>query len=192
MTDGSMTNFQLADVLGVDQDMGERCCHGKISYEKQERFLDSMEVFAKNGSGRTATEIAGSFQGTNGIYLTDLATEVLAETVAYSPIGEEVHTPKLTIHPYGKGCGIYLSHFVYDVENSRFLLELLLKAAGKENVAEQLGDNPYCETAYFPCSGKAVAVNNSGQVQKLHVNVGGVDKELELKPYSSKLIEVSI
>lgn len=192
MTDGFTTNFQLADVLGVDQDMGERCCHGRIAYEKQEKILDSMEVFAKSGSGKTAKEIAGDFQETAGIYLTDPATEVLAETVAYSPIGEEVHTPKLTIHSYGKGCGIYLSHFVYGVENSRFLLELLLKAAGKESAVQQLGDNPCCETAYFPRSGKAVAVNNSGQVQNLHVTVGGVNKEVELKPYSSKLMEVSI
>lgn len=70
--------------------------------------------------------------------------------------------------------------------------QLLLKAAEKSPAVQQLGDNPCCETAYFPCSGKAVAVNNSGQVQNLHVTVGGVNKEVELKPYSSKLMEVSI
>ena len=110
--------------------------------------------------------------------------------MTYSPIGEEVHTPKLTYHPYGKGFGIYLSHFTYSAQNSRFLLELLLKAVGKEAFRTQLGDNLYCEAAYFPHSGKAVAVNNSGQPQHLNVTLGGVEKEVDLNPWDSCIMEI--
>jgi len=181
-----MTNFRLADVLGVDQDTGERCCHGRISYKKAEKFFGDDSVFSK----KELDSIAGSLKGTEGIYLTDFNVQVLAEDVAYSPIGEEVHSPKLTYHPYGKGCGIYLSHFTYSVENSRFLLELLLKAAGKEEAKAQLGDNIYCEAAYFPCSGKAVAVNNSDRPQHLKITLGGAVKEVDLEPCGSCMIEI--
>lgn len=186
MIKGYMTNFRLADVLGVDQDTGERCCHGRISYKKAEKFFGDDSVFSK----KELDSIAGSLKGTEGIYLTDFNVQVLAEDVAYSPIGEEVHSPKLTYHPYGKGCGIYLSHFTYSVENSRFLLELLLKAAGKEEAKAQLGDNIYCEAAYFPCSGKAVAVNNSDRPQHLKITLGGAVKEVDLEPCGSCMIEI--
>lgn len=47
MIKGYMTNFRLADVLGVDQDTGERCCHGRISYKKAEKFFGDDSVFSK-------------------------------------------------------------------------------------------------------------------------------------------------
>lgn len=188
MTTGYMTNFRLADVLGVDQDMGERCCHGRIAYQKSENFFGESNLAAEHSSKFYAA--AEGLKGAEGIYLTDSAVQVLAEDVTYSPIGEEVHTPKLTYHPYGKGCGIYLSHFTYSAQNSRFLLELLLKAVGKEAFRTQLGDNLYCEAAYFPHSGKAVAVNNSGQPQHLNVTLGGVEKEVDLNPWDSCIMEI--
>lgn len=188
MTTGYMTNFRLADVLGVDQDMGERCCHGRIAYQKSENFFGESNLTSENSSKFYAA--VENLKGAEGIYLTDSEVQVLAEDVTYSPIGEEVHTPKLTYHPYGKGCGIYLSHFTYSAENSRFLLELLLKAAGKEEFRAQLGDNLYCEAAYFPHSGKAVAINNSGQPQHLKVTLGNVEKELDLNPWDSCITEI--
>ena len=47
MIKGYMTNFRLADVLGVDQDTGERCCHGRIFYKKAEKFFGDDSVFSK-------------------------------------------------------------------------------------------------------------------------------------------------
>lgn len=190
--EGYMTGFRLAEVLGVDQDMGERCCHGRIACEKESGWLERLTVFGQgeNGTGCRAEEIADRFEAVNGIYLTDFTTQVLAEDVMLSPIGEEVHIPKLTLHPYGKGCGMYLSHFVYSPENSRFLLELLLHAVGKEGCGAQLGDDVYCEAAYFPASKKAVAVNSSGNERRFRITLGGVEKELRLEPYGSEIVDV--
>lgn len=47
MIKGYMTNFRLADVLGVDQDTGERCCHGRISYKRQRNSLEMTVYSAK-------------------------------------------------------------------------------------------------------------------------------------------------
>ena len=69
--------FRLADVLGVDQDTGERCCHGRISYKKAEKFFGDDSVFSK----KELDSIAGSLKGTEGIYLTDFNVQVLAEDV---------------------------------------------------------------------------------------------------------------
>lgn len=91
----------------------------------------------------------------------------------------------MTYHPYRKGCDIYLLHFIYSAENNCFLLEQILKEAEKEEEKAQLGDNVYCEAAYFPCSEKAVAVNNYDQFQHLKNYFGSSVTEVNLKPWGS-------
>lgn len=177
MLPGYHRNFRLADVLGVDQDLGERCCHGRISYTLS-------DVLSACGQGLRCAEFEKQ-STTPGIYLTDMDTQVLAETLDYSPIGEAVHTPTVTLHPYGEGSGLYLSHFSYSPDNSRLLLNLLLHVCGKTEFQARLGDNASCEAAVFPDAGKLMVVNQSDKEETVRLNVSGKERVFRLAPYGS-------
>ncbi len=172
MTRGYLYSFRMAHVLGVDLDTGARCCHGKPAYELDERWSGVMGDLGK------AEPVAG-------IWLTDPDTKVAAETVRISPMGDRLHTPTATVHEFGKGKGIYLSHFSYSVPGSRRLLLMLLEAAGREPESNYLCDNPWCECAYFPHSKVLVVMNLSEKAQKTGVRTGRGTLEFILAGYET-------
>ena len=86
--EGFHRRFRMAQVLGVDLDRGERVCHGRYSFTVQE---DPEGIVGKC-----------QWRPKEGIYLTDGDTQV------YQADG---NLPLVTEHPFGKGCGIYMSLF---------------------------------------------------------------------------------
>ena len=155
--------FQLADVLGVDKELGFSLSTDKyFTRVKEEHFLsrDRKEDFSFGES-------------MHNVYALSEETEI----VEYS--GHEVH---LSAHAYGKGRGIYLAGLPYSDENTRLLLRCLYYSASREeNLSRWYADNPYCEVHAYPEQGSYAVVNNSSSEQKTLVyNGDGKAEEITL------------
>ena len=154
---GYDTYFRMAHVLGVDEDTGERICHGK------------WPVHASDPEG--IVPAGASIAPRSNRYLTDKATKVLLENEGM---------PLVTVHDFGKGKGIYLASFQLTDENTRLLYQLI-RYAGQEGVTGiYMTDNSYTECDYYPDSGKLVVINNteSRQITKVETHIGQVSLTL--------------
>ncbi len=138
--------YRMAPVLGVDEDTGARVCHGKWEFETA-----SIEGLIPEGASIPKQEKR---------FLTDGKAKVLLSHNG---------NPDLTVHPFGKGLGIYMGGFCYSLENTRMLLNLLVYAGDKDSEGLYLTDNLYTECAFYPEIGKLVVINHSEQVQTVNV-----------------------
>ena len=173
MADGYVHSFRMAHVLGVDLDTGARCCHGKPAYVPDEEWKKAILTGMQTDPFADGCGEAG-VKPVEGIWLTDPDTKVVAELV---------HTPVITVHEFGKGRGVYLSHFSYSVPNSRMLLNLMLCAAKKGTDQAYLCDNAWCECAYFRESGVLAVVNLSEEVQETAVQTEFGERMFRLEPF---------
>lgn len=157
--------FQLADVLGVDKELG---------------FTLSTDKYFKEEIGnhfiredRTAAFDFG--EGMKNVYALDGDTEI----VEYS--NHEVH---VAAHAYGKGRGVYIAGLPYSYENTRLFMRSLYYAAAKENqMTIWYADNLNCEVHAYPEAGKYAILNNSNQEQKTAVYDGQGNKvTITMKP----------
>ncbi len=155
---GYDTTFRMSHVLGVDKDTGSKICHGRYTYEVSD--ADGI--------------VKGCFRGADNVYLTDGETVVLA--------GEDA--PAVTMHPFGKGKGVYIASYKVSDENTRTLLNLILAATGNDMNGKYITDNVYTECAYYPADKKLVIINNSDTEQtasvmtdngKVKAVIGGFD-----------------
>ena len=139
--------FQLADVLGVDEELGFSLSTDKYFTKEQEKH------FLKE-------DREGAFdfgEGMKNVYALWEDTEI----VEYSH--GEVHA---SAHPYGKGRGVYLAGLPYSCENTRLLMRCLYYSAKKEGEMKRwFADNPLCEVHAYPVTGKYAVVNNSQETQ---------------------------
>lgn len=164
--EGYDTYFRMAHVLGIDEDTGERICHGKYTFEKQQNpaLCDGF-----------------SLKSREGLYLTD------DKTVVY---GEENGEPTVTLHPFGKGNGLYLSSFRHGLCENRSLLNLILLAAGEELSQLYLTDNPYTECCYYPAGKKLVVINNSDRPQNAAVQTEYGVKTVSIDAFDTVVIDL--
>lgn len=178
--EGYQNRFRMAAVLGVDQDMGPRVCHGKWSYD-----LDK-ELAKHICTGIEDKEKALLVKAEEGIYLTDGNAKVLSEKTQVNPIGDIIHTPTITMHEFGEGKGVYLSHFDRSPEHNRLLLNLLLDAVKAEGDMP-VTDNASCECTYFPASGQLAVINNSEKEQTTTVRCHGVGYTFTVAPFDMEV-----
>lgn len=164
--DGYNEYFRLAQILGVDKDTGAKVCHGKWKVE-----VDSVHDLIPD-----CCEIPKRA----GVFVTDSKTRVLVAD------GE---APKLTVHQFGRGCGIYLGGFVYSPENTRLLLNLILYGTKQEH-SVYLTDNVNAECAYYPEAKKLVVINNSDSIQPVKVGTEQGVKEMRLNPYETREVDM--
>ncbi|MGN0753899.1 MAG: 1,3-beta-galactosyl-N-acetylhexosamine phosphorylase [Aristaeellaceae bacterium] len=161
---GYHTFFRLAHVLGIDKDTGARVCHGRWAFDVAEApfFLDTTVLGADKH-----------------LYLTDGKAQVLhaAEGV-----------PQMTLHPFGKGYGVYMSHFEVSQDSTRMLLELLLHVKGVAPRDVYLSDRPQVETAYFPADDVLVVFNNAEEAVDCTVHTPSGDVAYSLAPMETKII----
>lgn len=146
--------FQLADVLGVDKELGFTLSTDKYFTETaKEHFI--------------AQDRAGAYdfgEGMKNVYALGADTEI----VEYSQ--GEVHA---AAHKYGKGCGVYLAGLPYSFENTRLLLRALYYAAGKQDdLKKWFAQNLCCEVHAYPEAGKYAILNNTSEVQETVVYDG--------------------
>lgn len=164
---GYDTYFRMAHVLGIDEDTGARICHGKWQYEVQ-----PVDGLMPEGS---------SIRGRSGLYLTDGNVRVVAQADG---------APAMTINDFGKGKGIYMSHYNISLENTRMLFNTILLAGGEALDGEYITDNPYTECAYYPASNMLVIINNSGETQTASVKTEAGVKSATLEAYDTAIIQM--
>ena len=139
--------FQLADVLGVDKELGFSLSTDKYFKEQQERHFIKED----------RTEAFDFGEGMKNVYALYEDTEI----VEYS--NHEVH---ISAHPYGKGRGVYLAGLPYSYENTRLLMRSLYYAAhAQERYTRWYADNLFCEVHAYPETGKYAVCNNSSREQ---------------------------
>ena len=164
--------FQLADVLGVDQETG--------------RTLQSAPVPAKVVPNHFITaDLAGEPDfGTREtfVYVTGRTTEVLAASGCHV---------LAAAHRFGRGRSVFLGALPYDLANARLLHRAIFWAAGREAALKQwFCSNPLTDCAWFPASRRLVVVNNSPQPQRTTVFRGdGTTMRLTLKPHACRWMD---
>ena len=139
--------FQLADILGVDKELGFTLSTDK--YFKT--ALDSHFITEDRNSDFDFGE------SKHDIYALSAATEI----IEYS--NNEVH---MAANAYGKGRGVYISGLPYSYENTRLLMRAMFYAASREDRYHiWYADNLNCEVNAYPESGKYAILNNSNETQ---------------------------
>ena len=154
--------FRTAGILGIDKDTGAKVCHGKYKFTVE----PASGLIPENAS----------IKKEEGIFLTDGNAAVIAA---------DGDSPLLTIHEYGKGKGVYLSHFAYSLENTRMLMNIILKVTGKNESVLYTTDNTAVECTWFPAKKTLAVINNSGSEQKCTIRTESGEREYILKPYDS-------
>ncbi len=163
--------FVLADVLGVDKEIGFTLSTDKYNIEKKDHFI-TEDV---NGAIDYGEDM-------KNIYALD-GTDVL--DIRFSDRFKRnvnVGEVKMAANRCGKGRGVYIAGLPYSPENARILYRALYWSAGKEaEMKKAFSSNPLTECSYYPEKGKYAVVNNSAQPQKtVFYDIEGNAKELSL------------
>ena len=158
--------FQLASILGVDEERGFSLSTDKYFKTMSDRHFitDGIEYF---DFGETV----------NSVYVLDEATEILE----YS--NDEVH---LAARAVGAGRTVYIAGLPFSFSNARLLMRSLYFAAHKEEeMLNGYSENINCEASLYPDVSKYCIVNNSDEQQETKVHFGGQVINLTLQPYES-------
>ena len=163
--------FQLAQVLGVDKELGFSLSTDKyFTKEKGKHFI--TEDVRKNSENGKDIFFGESMKNIYALYEN---TEILE----YS--NGEIH---LSSHDFGKGRGIYIAGLPYSDENTRLLWRALHYAAHKENEFNKWNcTNVHCEVHVYPEKNKIAYINNSTEEQVTEVyDERGASKTIKLNP----------
>ncbi|SIS78723.1 1,3-beta-galactosyl-N-acetylhexosamine phosphorylase [Virgibacillus pantothenticus] len=149
--------FQLANVLGVDKELGFSLSTNKYFTEVTENHFIAEDVVAFDFG-----------ESMEHIYALNEATEI----IEYSNGG--VHLASST---FGKGRGVYIAGLPYSHENTRLLLRALYYAAHKEGEMKKwFASNVHCEVHAYPEIKKYAIINNSTETQITDVYDGSGNK----------------
>ena len=157
--------FQLADVLGVDRELGFTLANIKYHTSAQLSHFITDEHWGNLSLGENIPDIYAISEHT--------------EIIDYSD--GEIH---IAANPYGDGRGVYFSSLAYTPDNARLLLRALYYACHKENEYYIWNaDNVNCEVHAYPESGKYAILNNSDSPQTTDVYDGNGNREtINLEP----------
>ena len=164
--------FQLADVLGVDKELGFTLSEDKYNIEKKEHFI-TEDVKGEIDYG----------EGMKNVYALGGA-EVLDITFSDRfKRNVNVGEVKLAANEYGKGRGVYMAGLPYSAQNARLLYRAMFWAAHKEKeMYRTFSSNPDTECSYYPETGKYTVINNCTQPRKTVLyDINGTEKEIELQ-----------
>lgn len=162
---GLDTFFRMAPVFGVDEDTGDRVCHGRWSWELE----DAAGIVPE-----------GAAAGCNPrVYLTDGEAAVLQA---------ENGAPTLTMHRFGHGTGIFLGGYRISQENTRMLQNLILAGSGQPSAQLYVTDNLHTECAYFERSKTLVVLNNTRENQQTTIETEYGAVAVQLAPCAMRVI----
>ncbi len=175
--EGNGRYFQLADVLGVDEEVGFTLSNDKYNITKVAHELTDGLSDIDYGEDK------------KNIYALD-GTKVL--DIAFSDRFKRsvnVGEVKMAVNEYGKGRSFYITGIPYSFENSRLLYKAMCWTANKPlNVCFATNVNVECN--YYESSGKYALVNNSSQKQTTEFyDKSGNKSIIELKPMEIKWIK---
>ena len=175
--EGNGRYFQLADVLGVDEEVGFTLSSDKYNIQKVKHELTE---------GLNAIDYG---EGKKNIYAQD-GTKVL--DIAFSDRFKRnvnVGEVKMAINEFGKGRSFYITGLPYSFQNSRLLYKAIMWCAKKE-LCRAYADNASVECNYYPVSKKYALVNNSKKKQVTDFyDVNGNKLTVDLQPMEVHWIE---
>lgn len=151
--EGNGRYFQLADVLGVDEEIGYTLSVDKYNIRKVKHEL--TDGLGKIDYGEDKKNI----YALSGTKVLDIAfSDRFRRDVN---VGEV----KMAVNEYGKGRSFYITGIPYSFENARLLYKAMCYVSGKDlNVC--YADNPNAECNYYPSGKRYALVNNSDVPQK--------------------------
>lgn len=146
--------FQLADVLGADQELGFTLSTDKYATKAREHHFIKEDREGAFDFGESVKNVYALSEDTEIVEFSD----------------GEVH---ISAHDYGKGRGVYIAGLPYSYENTRLLIRSLYYSARREeHMKRWYADNVLCEVHAYPETGKYAVVNNSQDPQRTRVYDG--------------------
>lgn len=137
--------FTLANVLGVNKEVGFSMSTDKYNWEEHSHFITEE-----------SSEAIDFGEGMKNIYALSGA-EILKKA------GEDV---QMAVNQFGDGRSVYISGIPYSFENSRMLYRAIFWAAGMElEMKKWYSSNYHVEVNYYPATGKYCIVNNTYKPQ---------------------------
>ena len=172
--------FQLADVMGVDKELGFTLSEDKYNIEKKEHFI-TADVKGKIDYG----------EGMKNVYALN-GTDVLDITFS-DRFRRNVNVGEVSLaaNAYGKGRGVYIAGLPYNAQNARILYRAMFWSASKEKeMYKAFSSDPNTECSYYPEFGRYVIVNNVQTERKtIFYDLNGATKEIFLKGGECRIIE---
>ncbi|MBO6263878.1 MAG: 1,3-beta-galactosyl-N-acetylhexosamine phosphorylase [Clostridia bacterium] len=149
--------FQLASVLGVDEERGVSIFRHKFNYEKSEGHFITQDVNGETDYGNDLLNIY-ALEGTE---ILDIAED------KYLGKGINAGHVKMAVNKFGKGRSFYATGLKYNAENARLLYRAILWCADKENsLKKAFSTDVYTECSYYPEKKLYAIINNSDEERK--------------------------
>ncbi len=166
--------FQLAEALGVDEELSFSMIKHKWNYEPVDGHFIMADV---NGDIDYAGDLDNIY-ALNGAKVLDIAAD---KDLGIRASAGHV---RMACNEYGKGRTFYMTGMKYNFMNTRLLYRALLWAAKKEDSLQKAySTNINTECHFYPNSGKYAVVNNSKEMQQTtFFDIDGNSTELTLKP----------
>lgn len=184
--------FQLADVLGVDEERYQTLSVDKYFPPVTPEHFITADVHLEDGVLEAAARAgyAGNVSGCGGGVGANIGGIDFGEPVANTyPVNEDVTLIRaddgqvqLAVNDYGKGRGVYVSGLPYSAANARLLERILFHASRNEERYDAWSStNPECEVAHFPEAGLYCVINNTDRPQSTDVRLpGGASEHFDL------------
>lgn len=173
--------FQLADVLGVDKEIGFSLSTDKYNINKTDTHFITDDINYNIDYG----------EGMKNIYALDGAQVIDIEFCQRYKRNVNVGEVKLAVNYYGKGRGVYIAGLPYSEENSRLLMRAMAFASGKERELKRAHtDNILTECHYYQDSKMYAVVNNSNEfIKTIFYDINGNAADITLVPMEIKWIK---
>ena len=177
--------FQLADVLGVDKEVGFSLSTRKYNELNPHHFI-TEEI------GEKAIDFG---EGMKGIYGKGDSYQVLRMDFGNCHCLKNNFRGDTTcaVNTYGKGRSVYFAGFPYTPENCRILLRAIYWAASKEDEMKKFYvTNIDTECAAFLEVGKMAVINNTQEEKITDAYINGVKVEtLTLAPMEIRWLNIN-
>lgn len=154
--------FQLFDVLGVDQEMGFTLSTDKYNWDTHDHFItDTLPKDLDFGE-----EIRNIYANENTIILK-----------------QDEKNVNLSVHEYGSGRSVYMNGLPFSFVNARLLYRAMFYAAHEEsNIKQWYAENYNLEVNVYPSTNSFCVVNNTYEPQHSVIYRGdGSSFEVEMK-----------
>jgi 1,3-beta-galactosyl-N-acetylhexosamine phosphorylase len=162
--------FQLADVLGVEKEIGNRLSWAKnIRPDVNQRHFILEDAVEKIDLGTVRSSV----------HLNSECAELLAGTP---------NAVLLSTNKFGKGRSVYFTNYLHNAQNMRILYRTILWVSGQEDgLRRWFSTDINTDCACYPEVKQFVVINNSEQDRNTTVyNADGRSANIFLKPLEMK------
>ena len=175
--EGNGRYFQLADVLGVDEEIGYTLSQDKYNIQAVQHEITEGLLPIDYGEGKK------NIYALPNTKVLDIA---ISDRFKRSVNVGEVKT---AVNTFGKGRSFYITGLPYSFANSRLLYKAIVWCAGKD-LYRAYADNVNVECNYYPASGFYALVNNGKDTQTTDFyDIHGNKQTLMLQPMEIRWIK---